>query len=117
MGVHARVLFDMGATHSFISERFAKQLAAESGVEAKEVYLIFLCSARNPWLTSTSPEVNSRLTATFVLLTAWPEDINVQIDGRLLPINGSKVVVYFSGETSVPVLEQGIVRSDSEQEE
>ncbi|MQL90104.1 hypothetical protein Taro_022694, partial [Colocasia esculenta] len=37
MGMHARVLFDMGATHSFISEQFAKQLAAESGVEAEEL--------------------------------------------------------------------------------
>ncbi|MQM02456.1 hypothetical protein Taro_035223, partial [Colocasia esculenta] len=37
MGVHARVLFDMGATHLFISEQFAKQLAVESGVEAEEL--------------------------------------------------------------------------------
>ncbi|MQL83799.1 hypothetical protein Taro_016305 [Colocasia esculenta] len=37
MGVQAQVLFDMVATHSFISERFAKQLAAESGVEAEEL--------------------------------------------------------------------------------
>ncbi|MQM15167.1 hypothetical protein Taro_048107 [Colocasia esculenta] len=36
-GVHARVLFDMGATHSFISERFARQLALESGIESEEL--------------------------------------------------------------------------------
>ncbi|MQM20224.1 hypothetical protein Taro_053240 [Colocasia esculenta] len=37
LGVHARVLFDMGATHSFISERFARQLALESGVESEDL--------------------------------------------------------------------------------
>ncbi|MQM12122.1 hypothetical protein Taro_045035 [Colocasia esculenta] len=37
LGVHARVLFDTGATHSFISERFAKQLALESGIESEEL--------------------------------------------------------------------------------
>ncbi|MQM09575.1 hypothetical protein Taro_042451 [Colocasia esculenta] len=37
MGVQARVLFDTSATHSFTSERFAKQLVAESGVEANEL--------------------------------------------------------------------------------
>ncbi|MQM22624.1 hypothetical protein Taro_055679, partial [Colocasia esculenta] len=37
MGVQAQVLFDMGATHSFISEQFAKELAAEFGVEAEEL--------------------------------------------------------------------------------
>ena len=36
-GVHARVLFDTGATHSFISERFARQLALESGIESEEL--------------------------------------------------------------------------------
>ncbi|MQL69940.1 hypothetical protein Taro_002231 [Colocasia esculenta] len=37
LGVHARVLFDTGATHSFISERFARQLALESGVESEDL--------------------------------------------------------------------------------
>ncbi|MQM01547.1 hypothetical protein Taro_034311, partial [Colocasia esculenta] len=37
LGVHARVLFDTGATHSFISERFARQLALESGAESEEL--------------------------------------------------------------------------------
>ncbi|MQL68350.1 hypothetical protein Taro_000611 [Colocasia esculenta] len=37
MGVHARVLFYMGGTHSFIFERFARQLAVESGLEAEEL--------------------------------------------------------------------------------
>ncbi|MQL86610.1 hypothetical protein Taro_019149 [Colocasia esculenta] len=37
LGVHARVLFDTGATHSFISEQFARQLALESGVESEEL--------------------------------------------------------------------------------
>ncbi|MQM15325.1 hypothetical protein Taro_048268 [Colocasia esculenta] len=37
MGVHARVLFDMGATHSFISEWFARQLALESGIESEDL--------------------------------------------------------------------------------
>ncbi|MQL74575.1 hypothetical protein Taro_006945, partial [Colocasia esculenta] len=35
LGVHAQVLFDTGATHSFISERFARQLALESGLESE----------------------------------------------------------------------------------
>ncbi|MQL83974.1 hypothetical protein Taro_016464, partial [Colocasia esculenta] len=39
-GVHARVLFDMGATHSFISERFARQLALESGIESEELEVL-----------------------------------------------------------------------------
>ncbi|MQL77413.1 hypothetical protein Taro_009831 [Colocasia esculenta] len=37
LGVHARVLFDMGATHSFISEQFARQLALESDVESEDL--------------------------------------------------------------------------------
>ncbi|MQM16636.1 hypothetical protein Taro_049592, partial [Colocasia esculenta] len=37
LGVNAQVLFDTGATQSFISERFAKQLALESGVESEEL--------------------------------------------------------------------------------
>ncbi|MQL72446.1 hypothetical protein Taro_004787 [Colocasia esculenta] len=37
LGVHARVFFDTGATHSFIFEWFARQLALESGVESKEL--------------------------------------------------------------------------------
>ncbi|MQM02402.1 hypothetical protein Taro_035165 [Colocasia esculenta] len=37
LGVHARVLFDTGATHSLISERFARQLALESGIESKDL--------------------------------------------------------------------------------
>ncbi|MQM08013.1 hypothetical protein Taro_040867 [Colocasia esculenta] len=37
LGVYARVLFDTGATHSFISERFARQLALESSVESEEL--------------------------------------------------------------------------------
>ncbi|MQM12654.1 hypothetical protein Taro_045572 [Colocasia esculenta] len=37
MGVYARVFFDTGATHSFIFERFAKQLSIESGVVAEEL--------------------------------------------------------------------------------
>ncbi|MQM19203.1 hypothetical protein Taro_052203, partial [Colocasia esculenta] len=40
MGVHAGVLLDMGATHSFISERFARQLAVESGVETEELEVL-----------------------------------------------------------------------------
>ncbi|MQM22241.1 hypothetical protein Taro_055291 [Colocasia esculenta] len=37
LGVHTRVLFDTGATHSFISERFAKQLALESCIESEDL--------------------------------------------------------------------------------
>ncbi|MQM19827.1 hypothetical protein Taro_052839 [Colocasia esculenta] len=37
LGVHARVLFDTGATHSFISEQFTGQLALESGVESEDL--------------------------------------------------------------------------------
>ncbi|MQL78627.1 hypothetical protein Taro_011056 [Colocasia esculenta] len=37
IGVHARVLFDTSATHSFISERFARQLALESAIESEEL--------------------------------------------------------------------------------
>ncbi|MQM17029.1 hypothetical protein Taro_049994 [Colocasia esculenta] len=37
LGVHARVLFNTGATHSFISERFARKLALESGVESEDL--------------------------------------------------------------------------------
>ncbi|MQL68766.1 hypothetical protein Taro_001048 [Colocasia esculenta] len=37
MGVQDRVLFDTGATNSFIFERFAKQLETEFGVEAEEL--------------------------------------------------------------------------------
>ncbi|MQM15716.1 hypothetical protein Taro_048667 [Colocasia esculenta] len=37
LGVHARVLFDTGATHSFIFEQFARQLALESGIESEEL--------------------------------------------------------------------------------
>ncbi|MQM15301.1 hypothetical protein Taro_048246, partial [Colocasia esculenta] len=37
LGVHARVLFDTGATHSFISELFARQLALESGIESEDL--------------------------------------------------------------------------------
>ncbi|MQL91538.1 hypothetical protein Taro_024154 [Colocasia esculenta] len=41
LGVHARVLFDTGVTHSFISERFARQLALESGVESEDLEVPF----------------------------------------------------------------------------
>ncbi|MQL71782.1 hypothetical protein Taro_004095 [Colocasia esculenta] len=68
MGVQARVLFDTGATNSFIFERYAKQLTVESGVEA--------------------------------------EDLEVPLSVHT-PV----------GETGVPVLEEDIVRSDSEREE
>ncbi|MQL88079.1 hypothetical protein Taro_020637 [Colocasia esculenta] len=34
MGIHARVLFDTSATHTFVSERFSKVLLKESDVEA-----------------------------------------------------------------------------------
>ncbi|MQL77073.1 hypothetical protein Taro_009478 [Colocasia esculenta] len=44
LGVHARVLFDTGATHSFISERFARQLALESGVESEDLEVPCLCT-------------------------------------------------------------------------
>ncbi|MQL78304.1 hypothetical protein Taro_010739, partial [Colocasia esculenta] len=37
LGVHARVLFDTGATHSFIFERFSRQLALESGIEFEDL--------------------------------------------------------------------------------
>ncbi|MQM23270.1 hypothetical protein Taro_056333, partial [Colocasia esculenta] len=37
MGMQDQVLFNTDDTHSFISEQFAKQLAAESGVEAEEL--------------------------------------------------------------------------------
>ncbi|MQL85293.1 hypothetical protein Taro_017813 [Colocasia esculenta] len=37
LGVYAQVLFDTGATHSFISERFARQLALESGIESEDL--------------------------------------------------------------------------------
>ena len=37
LGVHTRVLFDTGATHSFIFERFSRQLALESGVESEDL--------------------------------------------------------------------------------
>ncbi|MQL74062.1 hypothetical protein Taro_006410 [Colocasia esculenta] len=37
LGVRARVLFDTGATHSFISERFTRQLAIESGLESEDL--------------------------------------------------------------------------------
>ncbi|MQM18758.1 hypothetical protein Taro_051753 [Colocasia esculenta] len=37
LGVYARVLFDTGAIHSFISERFARQLALESGIESEDL--------------------------------------------------------------------------------
>ncbi|MQM03636.1 hypothetical protein Taro_036428 [Colocasia esculenta] len=73
-----------------------------------------------------------RLMASCVSLTSWAGNIDVQIDGRRLPVNDINVVVYFSvyvcdsrsematfspGETGVHVLEEDVVRSDSEREE
>ncbi|MQL79880.1 hypothetical protein Taro_012322 [Colocasia esculenta] len=37
LGVHARVLFDTGATHSFISEHFSRKLALESRLESEDL--------------------------------------------------------------------------------
>ncbi|MQM00579.1 hypothetical protein Taro_033314 [Colocasia esculenta] len=71
------------------------------------VYLIFLCSTYpKSQLTSTSFDVKGRLMATYVSLTSWLGDIDVQIDGRRLPVNGSKVAVYFSGYVAIPDLKR-----------
>ncbi|MQL69502.1 hypothetical protein Taro_001792 [Colocasia esculenta] len=104
LGVHARVLFDTGATHSFISERFARQLALESGVESGDLevplsvhtpagrhylHLVsthFSSGRHSPPLVSTLTPCQSHLRRGR-RLRVWLFQRDSRPDGRLLPLN------------------------------
>ncbi|MQM14493.1 hypothetical protein Taro_047424, partial [Colocasia esculenta] len=82
LGVHARVLYHTGASHSFISERFARELALESAIESEEleVPLSMHTPAGTLWpkskLASTWMDVHDES-------TSMSMDAKTKVDGHL----------------------------------